>query len=691
MLVRENFAANAPSASTPRAIDTAWVAEFSRRLPETDLVSIDVFDTALSRRCDAPVDAFALAEARLIDALGDVARGFAEARELAEQDARALAHADGHDDITLAEIYAALGRRAAAMERHLPRMQDEELRAEGDLVFGVPELQEAVRLAQAAGKPVVFVSDMYLSGPQITRLLEISGYALPIELMVSSETRRSKGSGRQWALLRERFGARARILHIGDDAWSDDESPRRAGIATLPFLGARSDRRPGAPLTPAVLPFSFAARQALLPAVAEADPTAFMRTFGASWGAVVVGSFLRWLEARVQRLGIERMVFCARDGWLVKRAWDEAGCAARTGIPSVYLHVSRRTLNLADAAKPTAVGGLSEAALDTLCNSRVPLRTILARADLMGCEALVQEAARELGGLETLVTEERSLVLREALRRHDRAVLAALAPMRTAVQGYLAEQGIDGRRQAIIDIGWHGTLQAAIANLLRDSGTPPVLVGFYYGLWPGAQRRRPAAGWMEGAFGNDFIAHEQQPGLANAVALLENLHLAPDGTTIGYRHEGGRWQPVLQESEVERAQQAALIQPFQDSTVEALTALFSTGRSGTLTMEELTPAAGLAAISRVALSPSAEELSVLGRIRHARDFDHTVYTPLVPESLPPCRAETPAGSPSETDWPIGAARTWLAMARNAPDREAFAARLRAALVHADTRTLRQFT
>jgi hypothetical protein len=196
---------------------------------------------------------------------------------------------------------------------------------------------------------------------------------------------------------------------------------------------------------------------------------------------------------------------------------------------------------------------------------------------------------------------------------------------------------------------------------------------------------------MEAAFGNDFIPLTAQAGLHNAVALLENLHLAPEGTTTGYRLEEGRWVPVLGDSAVERAQHAALIAPFQDGTVAAVGALFREGRQGTLRLEEMTPEAGLAAISRVALSPTAREMDMLGRIRHARDFDHLVYESLLPDRLPDCLAETEAGRPMATDWPLAAARAWLAMMPASEAREAFVARLRADLAHLDPRSLRQIS
>jgi hypothetical protein len=53
--------------------------------------------------------------------------------------------------------------------------------------------------------------------------------------------------------------------------------------------------------------------------------------------------------------------------------------------------------------------------------------------------------------------------------------------------------------------------------------------------------------------------------------------------------------------------------------------------------------------------------------------------------------ETWEGSPMALDWPVGAARTWLGMLPASAEREALAARLRAALSHLDPRTLRQFS
>lgn len=671
-------------------VDVDWLAAFEAHLQDIDLVSFDVFDTAITRLTDAPVDVFALAEARLIDSLGQLARGFAEAREMAEIDARRLAGSKSREDITFDEIYAALPYRLPGAERYLERFKKAELDAEVELLRGVPDILEAAKLAQAAGKTVVFVSDMYLPAATISQFLEECGYPKGLPVLVSSGTGCTKASGRQWAVLRRLYGASVRILHIGDDAWSDAESPRRHGIKTFPFVRTQSNRRLGGPLCPAVLPFSRAARLVKLHGGTDErprSPSQFMADFGSAWGAVVVGSFVRWLEQRVQRLGIEHIVFCARDGWLLQQAWEAAGCGFRTGIRATYLYVSRRALNLAATAIPGTDGGLTEQALDFLCggNNRISVRTFLERAGLLTCEALRNEAASELGGLDAIVPKRKGReTLRRLLRLHQHEVLAALALQREAALGYLAAQKLNESRIGIVDIGWHGNLQGSLVALLRDIHPSISLYGFYYGLWPLAQRRRPYAGWMEGAFGNDFIPMEEQRGLQNAVAILENLHVAPEGSTIGYRKENEKYAPILQESPLEVEQHSTLIAPFQTSTVAAIRELFESGQVGGLKLEDLTLAAGRAAIERLALSPTAEELNVLGGIRHASDFDHTTFAPLVPHSMYDARGV-------DTDWPIGAACAWLLRTKHQVERQIIIAWLQRSLSGLDARTLRQFS
>jgi FMN phosphatase YigB (HAD superfamily) len=684
-------------------LDRCLLADLSRF--EFDVLSVDVFDTAVTRCLETPVDVFALIEQRLAGTIGKMANGFAWLREHAEEEARAAARAAGREEVSLADIHACMWKLRPELRPYETTIRREEIAAEESVMRPVPRVAELVAQARAEGRRIVFVSDMYLPRSDISLLLRSCGYDPSGGLLVSSETGRTKASGSQWAVLRELVGERSRILHIGDDPWSDVASPRRHGIAGWLFSAARSDRRPGGPLTPAILPYSRLARAKRLAELnapsggvrgdatdACPDPVGFMRRLGGSWGAIVVASFIRWLEEKVRQQRITHLYFCARDGWLLYRAWEAAGCGARTDVTTSYIYVSRRSLNLAEAALGAGRGGrLSAHSLECLVKGELPVETLLSRSGLLQCAGLRIDAVREFGALDAVVRwPQGAAQFRQLLVRHQADVLQALQPFREAAAGYLHQMMPSAGKIGLVDIGWHGTLQASIARLLGLRAEQPALSGFYFGLWPRAQVLRPLTGWMEGCFTNDFWPVQERRGLLSAVALLENLNLAPHGSTIGYQRTNREWTPILQNSPVEAAQHASLIAPFQDSTVEAVARLFAKDESGAAGLQELDWKAGLAAIERLSLSPTPEERAVLGGILHAVEFEHSKFRRLIPV---PAGDEAPPW-PWATDWPGGTALAWRDAGREraaGPDwHETVLARIQSFREGLDPRTSRMF-
>ncbi len=673
-------------------IDTEWLEVFAQELSAVDVVSFDIFDTALSRRVDAPVDVFALVEKRLVETLGRDFEKFAELRERAEIDAREVARAGGKEETTFDEIYSALVPRLRVAENHLAAIKQAELDAERAVLFAVPEILAAANMATEAGKRVMFISDMYLPRDQIAALLAACGYRGFTDILVSSECRKTKMSGSLWPAVKKRLRPLDRLLHVGDDGHGDHASPRAHGINALLFTKARSERRRGGPLSRHVVPFSFAARESRLSGAAK-GPSAFMTGFGASWGAIVVGSFVKWLEERTRCLDIEHLFFLSRDGSLIQRAWEAAGCGKRTGISSSYLYVSRRVLYLARAACPDAEGQLTEEALSALAgDTPLRLRTMLDRAGLLHCAGLVADAKRTFRSLDAMVEwSDGARTMRELFQRHHEAVLAALKPILDATLGYLAQESVDSRRLALVDLGWNGTMQSALAELIKVMGHRPNLTGFYYSLWPYAQKRRPATGWMEGAFGNDYVPLEEQAGLMNAVGFLENLHSPAVGTTTGYALREGRWLAQMQKSPIEEEQHETLLSPFQDGAVQAIREIFEKGRAGELRLDDLTPAAGRAAIERVALSPTDDELRYLGSIRHSRSFDHAAFAPIVPVASAEDIRNLLADPSSARDWPVGNQLACLRQTLGSSKRQSIVTCFQPTSTQLDARTMRSLS
>ncbi|WP_206752285.1 hypothetical protein [Acetobacter fallax] len=314
------------------SLDRKWLSEFEARLDSIEVVTFDVFDTALTRTLDTPVDVFALIEKRLTDAHGAMFAGYAVKREDAEKTARHKAGACGRREIGFDEILDVLLSENRCFCSFRQVLADTEFEAERDVCFAVPEIKAAVRICIKRGIRVLFVSDMYLPECVIRDLLERVGYAVP-DLLVSCETGCVKSDGTQWPVVRTVTGQNSRVLHIGDNEWSDGVKALEAGFEVLIFERARSDHRRGGPLTPDILPFSRLLRATMLSAAPGAGhpdctvqpPDRTMARLGASWGAIVAGSYVRWIAARARTMGLTHIYFCARDGWLVQRAWQAAG------------------------------------------------------------------------------------------------------------------------------------------------------------------------------------------------------------------------------------------------------------------------------------------------------------------------------------------------------------------------------
>jgi hypothetical protein len=284
--------------------------------------------------------------------------------------------------------------------------------------------------------------------------------------------------------------------------------------------------------------------------------------------------------------------------------------------------------------------------------------------------------------------------LGELFTRHAPEVIAGLQRAHEGTIGYLAQEGvIAADAAAIIDMGWHGSMQKALEDLLKTQGREGRFPAFYYGMWTEHGVARVVSGFMEAFYSRDAAAPEEQPGLLGVVEMLEELHSAPHGSVTGYRRDGDRWVAELHETTVEHAQHEDGTRHFQDAVVSGLAEIVRTGRAGTIAAADLTRGAALAAIEAVGLSPTVEEMRQLGRLKHSPNFDHSTFCTIIPDDPEPFSAEAlRAVIEANTSWKAGALKAALLRNAHRPERQALirvlAARM---LAHCDERVLRQFS
>lgn len=285
-------------------------SDFVRSLSGYDVISFDVFDTLIFRKTEKPVDVFFYMEA-----VYHFPR-FGTLRIKAEEEAR---RQSASGEVGLDEIYSVLSRWIAVdREEWIQR----ELAAEEKLCYANPYMKAVYQEALAKGKRVIAVSDMYLSAEHIGRLLEKAGYRLPEKIFVSCEEQASKGEGKLFDIVKQYTGS-ARLVHIGDNMFSDYAQARKKGFASWYYPNV--NQRYGE----CILPYGMSR---LTGAFTKGIINPFLRNglkryspyfeYGMINGGLLACGYCEYLNDVAQKLKIDKLLFLARDGFIIKKVYD---------------------------------------------------------------------------------------------------------------------------------------------------------------------------------------------------------------------------------------------------------------------------------------------------------------------------------------------------------------------------------
>lgn len=315
--------------------------ELMRRTEKYDAVSFDLFDTLIMRQVLFPSDVFELVDDRLRQH-GIIIENF-PARRMASEKELSQGRAP-----RLTEIYSHMKDTYQIAEIEPEQMAVLEWEIDCGLIVPRRDVCEIFAALAAQGKRVYIVSDSYYSEKQIRGILRKCGITGYRGLFVSCEY----GTGKTQALFgkyRQETEAGS-CLHIGDDVTADVEHAEKNNISALRlysgtdllelagYMGlwdytvSLSDRIRIGMFASRVFnsPFQFETKDRRI-----GVNTAY--EIGYVFFAPVICDFVLWLREQVKELQLKNILFCARDGYLVKQLYDEL-C---NSISSVYFLTSR--------------------------------------------------------------------------------------------------------------------------------------------------------------------------------------------------------------------------------------------------------------------------------------------------------------------------------------------------------------
>lgn len=204
---------------------------------KTKVVSFDIFDTLLLRKCFVPKDVFSMLAFDFANEISNAPFTFFNLLRMdSEERARKKA---SHCEVNLDQIYAEF-EQYGFDKGLIEKIKNRELEIEADMLQKRQTGFDLYQIALSFGKRVVYTSDMYLSEDFIKQMLSKSGYSVDNKLFLSNVFKVNKSGGKLFSVVLDNLKISAsQMVHIGDNYRSDYSKPKDKGIKAFHLPNVR--------------------------------------------------------------------------------------------------------------------------------------------------------------------------------------------------------------------------------------------------------------------------------------------------------------------------------------------------------------------------------------------------------------------------------------------------------------------
>jgi len=590
------------AAPTHRTLDSLITAAESL-IDRVDVVSFDVFDTLLVRRLADP-DLVKIPVARYIagraHTLGIELNWLEIARLRDEIERQQRAHNGQHfpdheacyDDFMPETLQRVFGQRLP--DGFFEQVADYEVRLENAVLVPRARLVAWIESLHARGKRLLLISDIYLPAKYIVRMVADKGLDHYFEGVVSSaDSFNAKASGTAYPLVEERYGlSRDRWLHVGDNPVSDGARPLELGIHALVIDDPRERHRKA--VVNRYNHYSTRSnfwkgrnlQQLMLPLEAENIERELLYVQGYNQFGLMFGYFMQRLAERCRELGLKRLYFCSREGWLLQQCWERftPWYFPHGDMPEArYLYVSRIAL----ARSMTGNAGMSSREVEVAllprgnnCFSDVcrifgldtgTFEPYLARHYL----SMDEDISQTRRGANPQSRRKLGLLLMDS--QLQAAVRAAGRPYRDALVQYLECEGFFEHPDiGIVDIGWLGTIPNNLFSAVSHLDRTPRMHGFLMGATRHIDYPNTPDRYFEGLL-YDRHRFEVAGSLIQYIKdVMEEICRAPHTSLLAYHPDASEagfrleFRPEDDASAIAEQHQSDYYRPLQQGILDAV-------------------------------------------------------------------------------------------------------------------------
>lgn len=447
-----------------------------------EIISFDIFDTLISRVIEKPADLYLFLQEICFKESNGIIGNFALFRTQAEIESRKLFESE---ETSLDFIYTYIEEKFHLDRELLKKMKQHELNLE--LKFSVPHPlgNKIYKIAQDLGKRIILVTDMYLPQVFIEKLLNENGYSNYEKLYVSCEIGCSKRKGDIYRYIIEDLEiAPEKILHFGDNKKNDIENSTKNKLNSYYLCNAITRLRINKNYYEIFSPKK-ATNKARSACVGLIALKAFSATtpdyeknslflgsthmLGYAGLGPILLSYVLWLIRRANEIGVKKLYFLSREGWLIKEIYDIVAPYFNGAPESVYLYASRRALNMAtlnteaDIIAIASLPYVNGSSISELIKSRFGIEYN------QFCDTDLEQKIE--------YSVEGRLRFVQMCLKYKEAIFAKAETERNGYITYLSSLGCyDEKEIAIVDLGWKARMQTKLHKILGKK-----IIGFYYG------------------------------------------------------------------------------------------------------------------------------------------------------------------------------------------------------------------
>ena len=320
------------------------------KIDENEIISFDVFDTLIMRKTLQPQNIFEIVERRIYEE-NNIKLDFKNIRVQCERELNEKIEAPKFN-----EIYIELKNKLNIDDDLLEEIKKIEIETELNCIIPRHEMVNIYKYALDNNKKVYLLSDMYFSCEVLEIFLKkckIYGYE---KLIVSSDYGKSKSSGNMFEYY-SKLNNNKKMLHIGDNPRVDIKMAKLYNIETFHIFSSYEL-------------FMHSSFKELLVDTSNIDNNIILGLFASSifndpfilngtkgvlhiddiyqMGYLFIGplilKFTLWFINKVKNANYSKILFCARDGYLIKEVYDLMVDTLNIDMntESIYFKTSRR-------------------------------------------------------------------------------------------------------------------------------------------------------------------------------------------------------------------------------------------------------------------------------------------------------------------------------------------------------------